>query len=489
MVTLMVVETNRYAQQYIAANVNNLKPYSQVRNWKDTDINEMYTFLGIVFLMGIVHKPRMSMYWSSDDVYSTPIFAQLISRDRFLLILRFFHLCNNEAVVATNPPDRLYKIRQLSEMIERRCEEVYYPKRELCVDESLVLFKGRLSFKQFIRTKRARFGVKLYQLCTSSGVMLKYIIYQGNIESQLEPDPSGMFLTTERIPMTLLKSYLGSGHVLYIDNYYTSPQLAKYLLEHQTYMVGTVRANRRNFPSDLCKQNLEKGETSFYHDKQEHVLAMKYRAHENKTGNKPKLVHLLSTCEPAILKNTSKKNKDGDIIQKPASIISYNANMGGVDMVDQQLDQLLVLRKSYKWYKKIAFRLLLQGFLAAHKLYIFNGGNRNHDFLHFMHDAVTQIFLLSPRIEREVRSGRDNIVRLTGRNHFPAKRQQTTDASKQKSKVKRCRVCYARRITTQKGQGIKTTWICTGCPDEPGLCMDGNKTCFQTYHTVFDFSQ
>ena len=26
MVTLMVVETNRYAQQYIAANVNNLKP-------------------------------------------------------------------------------------------------------------------------------------------------------------------------------------------------------------------------------------------------------------------------------------------------------------------------------------------------------------------------------------------------------------------------------------------------------------------------------
>ena len=39
---------------------------------------------------------------------------------------------------------------------------------------------------------------------------------------------------------------------------------------------------------------------------------------------------------------------DGNVIQKPTSIIDYNHNMGGVDLVDQHLDSLDVLRKSYK---------------------------------------------------------------------------------------------------------------------------------------------
>ena len=43
---------------------------------------------------------------------------------------------------------------------------------------------------------------------------------------------------------------------------------------------------------------------------------------------------------------------DGNAIQKPLSIIDNNHNMCGVDLVDQQLDSLDVIIKSYKWYKK-----------------------------------------------------------------------------------------------------------------------------------------
>ena len=40
------------------------------------------------------------------------------------------------------------------------------------VDKSLILFKGRLHFHQYIKTKRARFSIKLYELTTSDGITL-----------------------------------------------------------------------------------------------------------------------------------------------------------------------------------------------------------------------------------------------------------------------------------------------------------------------------
>ena len=44
--------------------------------------------------------------------------------------------------------------------------KVYQPSKQLSVDESLILFKGCLHFKQYIKTKRSRFGIKLHELAT-----------------------------------------------------------------------------------------------------------------------------------------------------------------------------------------------------------------------------------------------------------------------------------------------------------------------------------
>ena len=47
-------ETNRYAAQYLAE--NNLPRGSRANDWHPTDITEIKQFLGLFFLMGIVHK-------------------------------------------------------------------------------------------------------------------------------------------------------------------------------------------------------------------------------------------------------------------------------------------------------------------------------------------------------------------------------------------------------------------------------------------------
>ena len=98
--------------------------------------------------------------------------------------------------------------------------KVYAPGKNLSMDATLVLLIGRLSFKQNITSKRARFGIKLYQLFTFGGILLDFMIYHGNFAQGFVRMEEGS-LTTERIPVTLMQKYLDKGHLLFMDNVYT----------------------------------------------------------------------------------------------------------------------------------------------------------------------------------------------------------------------------------------------------------------------------
>ena len=127
-----------------------------------------------------------------------------MKRGRFPLLVRFFHFADNTKYYHADPDkDKLHKIREVINMIKDRCGKVYSPVKLLSMDDSLVLLKGRLSFKQYISSKRARFGIKCYQLCIFSSILLDFIAYHGNLEPELisvENCP----LITKRIPATVM---------------------------------------------------------------------------------------------------------------------------------------------------------------------------------------------------------------------------------------------------------------------------------------------
>lgn len=51
----------------------------------------------------------------------------------------------------------------------------------------MLLFRGRLSFRQYIKTKKAKYGIKFYVLTTSDGYRLNFKMYQGkNYEEDIE---------------------------------------------------------------------------------------------------------------------------------------------------------------------------------------------------------------------------------------------------------------------------------------------------------------
>ena len=70
--------------------------------------------------------------------------------------------------------------------------------------------------------------------------------------------------STERIPAVLMNPFLNKGHILFTDNYYTSPTLGLYFLQNGTHLVGTVRNNRRFSPRKIwSKLNLKKVQLHF----------------------------------------------------------------------------------------------------------------------------------------------------------------------------------------------------------------------------------
>ena len=90
--------------------------------------------------------------------------SRCLSRNRFMEISRFLRFCDYEQI---DENDSLSKIRPFLKYVQTKCKSVYTPKKEICIDESLLLFKGRIHFRRYIPSKRARYGILSYCLCES----------------------------------------------------------------------------------------------------------------------------------------------------------------------------------------------------------------------------------------------------------------------------------------------------------------------------------
>ncbi|XP_047103698.1 piggyBac transposable element-derived protein 4-like [Schistocerca piceifrons] len=194
----------------------------------------MYSFIGIWLLMARVKKLRIKEYWS-----------------RGVLL----HFRDNSANLGD---DSSFKIRKIIDTVRVAFRSAFNPYRKLCVDESLLLSKGRLSFKQYISSKRSIFGMKTFVLCDCKiAYVVDFIVYTGTTK-EIEVHNLGK---SGNIVATLMKPYLELGHTQYVDNWCTCPSLFLWLHNQRTAACGTVRRNRIDFPK-LQKQ-LKQGEIEF----------------------------------------------------------------------------------------------------------------------------------------------------------------------------------------------------------------------------------
>jgi hypothetical protein len=151
---------------------------------------------------------------------------------------RFFKLRQNlHFVDQTNKDptskDRFWKVRPLFKTIRAHCLSLTL-ERDLCVDEQIVPFKGRLNVKQYVKNKPNPWGIQVFAICGKSGLLYDFIIYQG-ATSELDKMEKGVFGLAGAVVSKLSQRISEKNVALFFDNYFSNYNLCVVVLLLQSY--------------------------------------------------------------------------------------------------------------------------------------------------------------------------------------------------------------------------------------------------------------
>ena len=69
----------------------------------------------------------------------------------------------------------VYKVRKLLDLLTGKFKSNYTPSEYVTIDEAMIPFKGRLGFKQYIKDKPTKWGIKVFTLQIGMHIGFKYI--------------------------------------------------------------------------------------------------------------------------------------------------------------------------------------------------------------------------------------------------------------------------------------------------------------------------
>lgn len=436
---LLVEQTNLYAAQEIAKH-KQIKKSKRILQWKDVNAAEMKVFIGLVLQMGPYSFPSIEHYWSTNKLYNVMFWRSHVSRNKFQLLLRYFHLVDNSIPSS----DRLYKVRPILNHFNNIMRQNYVPNKNICIDESMMLWRGRLHFRQYIKNKKHKYDVKLYELRESDGVVMKIKIYSG--KSEEIDDNLGH---TIDVVLHLLEDYLDKGYTVYMDNFYNSVTLTKLLTTRKTYVCGTLRNNRKGNPRDVVNRKLKKGE--FIWQRNGPVTVCKWKDKRE----------VLTISNMHVVEMVKVSNRNGKLSMKPNIIRDYNQGMSGIDRSDQMLSYYTALRKIIRWHKKVALHIIEIYIHNAHK--IFQRATSSKIKLIKFREAFVDA-LIGEEIQPVSKK-----IRLQELHYL----QSIPPTEKKQHPTKPCRIC------TKAKKRRETRYFCPICQEEPALCVED---CFKNYH-------
>lgn len=160
-----------------------------------------------------------------------------------------------------NETDKFWKVRILYDKIRYRCMQLSL-ETKLCIDEQIIPFKGQLNVKQYIKGKPCPWGIKLYALYGSSGLLYDFVLYQGPT-TELNSLHQEVFGQSVGLVIKLTERITNPNHQLYFDNYFSDYQLLQWLQNRHIYASCTARTDRSAKPPLLPDTLIAKKERGF----------------------------------------------------------------------------------------------------------------------------------------------------------------------------------------------------------------------------------
>ena len=225
----------------------------------------------------------------------------------------------------------------------------------LAIDETMIKFRERLLFTQYIPGKSSKYGIKLFKICDPDGYTYKVMVYTRKEKGASENDV--------RASDKAVLSLVDEGKTWVVDNYYTNAAIATKLLHKKTHLIGTLRKNLKGIPKRVVKPTPPLKTGDVICQERDGIVAGCWKDKRE--------VRFLTTKHKGEIISTGKKNRQNKMIKKPDAILHYNECKQGVDISDQMSSYFSPLRKSIFWYSKVALELVL-GTSVVNALLVYN---------------------------------------------------------------------------------------------------------------------
>ena len=97
---------------------------------------------------------------------------------------------------------------------------------------------------------------------------------------------------------------------------------------------------------------------------------------------------MLSTKHDLKIVATGKRNRLNKVVMKPEIIICYNKEKQGIDILDQMASYFTPLRKTIRWYHKVAFEFMLSAAVVNALIVCQEITGNNVKIRKFRHDLI-----------------------------------------------------------------------------------------------------
>lgn len=315
--------------------------YERERDAKPTDVVEFTSFIGLLYLAGLLRSNRQSLeeLWGEDG-FGVERFHLVMNLKRFKFLIRCTRLDDIKTREVRKNVDKLAAVRDVFEIFVSNCQKSYSVGKNITVDEKLEGFRGRCSFIQYIPSKPNKYGIKIYASVDSK------TFYSHNLEIYAGKQPEGPYMLSNKpkdVVMRLVEPLFGSGRNITCDNWFTSVELFEALKEKRLSLLGTVRKNKRQLPPEFVNTKARAVSSSLFG-----------------FNNGGTLVSFVPKKGKNVLMISSMHNDDtvDPETGKPEMILDYNATKSGVDVVDKLCATYNVARNVRRWPMIIFFALL-----------------------------------------------------------------------------------------------------------------------------------
>ncbi|KAM3624864.1 uncharacterized protein V6R79_002933 [Siganus canaliculatus] len=301
----------------------------------------------------------------------------------------------------------------MSDCFLANCRKQFIPSDCVTIDEQLVPFRGRCMFHQYMPSKPAKYGIKIFWMCDAR---VPYAI-DGTVYTGRQPGQEVQRNLGENVVQQLCSGIRQTGRNITMDNFFTSVPLAVKLLEKNVTIVGTLRINKPDIPP-IMKPSKSREIHSSEFGFSSNMTMVSY------VPKKGKAVVLLSTLHDDKAVDDSSEKKKPEVIQY------YNQTKRGVDTLDQMVRNYTCQRRIPRWPMVLWYNMLdvatlnaYTNFTAQHPDY--TGGVNNARRL-FIKELGKE--LVKPHMKRRMEG-------TAKHSHHPATRRHQSGGPKEEEEV------------------------------------------------------